>query len=47
MADERNVVVDRFACGCFLFALFSRSIGGLTYVVFMDSLQISWRWTAR
>ena len=25
MADERNVVVDRFACGCFLFALFSRS----------------------
>ena len=25
MADETNVVVDRFACGCFLFALFSRS----------------------
>ena len=25
MADEKNVVVDRFACGCFLFALFSRS----------------------
>ena len=25
LADERNVVVDRFACGCFLFALFSRS----------------------
>ena len=25
MADEKNVIVDRFACGCFLFALFSRS----------------------
>ena len=25
MADERNVMIDRFACGCFLFALFSRS----------------------
>ena len=23
MADERNVMIDRFACGCFLFALFS------------------------
>ena len=25
MADEKNVMIDRFACGCFLFALFSRS----------------------
>ncbi len=25
LADERNVIVDRFAAGCFLFALFSRS----------------------
>ena len=25
MANEKNVLVDRFACGCFLFALFSRS----------------------
>ena len=25
MANEKNVMVDRFACGCFLFALFSRS----------------------
>ena len=25
MADEQNVMIDRFACGCFLFALFSRS----------------------
>ena len=25
LADERNLVVDRFAAGCFLFALFSRS----------------------
>ncbi len=25
LADERNLVVDRFATGCFLFALFSRS----------------------
>ena len=24
MADEKNVMIDRFACGCFLFALFSR-----------------------
>ena len=25
MADERNVTIDRFESGCFLFALFSRS----------------------
>ena len=25
MADEKNVMIDRFACGCFLFPLFSRS----------------------
>ena len=25
MADEKNVMIDRFACGCFLFALFPRS----------------------
>ena len=25
MAGEKNVMIDRFACGCFLFALFSRS----------------------
>ncbi len=25
MADEKNVMIDMFACGCFLFVLFSRS----------------------
>ena len=25
LADERNVIIDRFAAGCFLFPLFSRS----------------------